>query len=72
VSQVINDDVHQGLKVISSDKDIHSSSGVAREKVGDLVNMSSIFQNNSCDNILKCIMGYFMFTPIRAPKQMGT
>ncbi len=72
MNQVINDDVHQGLKVIYGDKDIHSSLGVAREKVGDLMNMSSIFQNNSCDSILKCIMGYCMFTRIGAPKQMGT
>jgi hypothetical protein len=44
--RVNNDDVHQGSE------DIHSSSSVAREKVGDLpLNMCSILQNNSCDNI---------------------
>jgi hypothetical protein len=72
VSQIINDDVHQGPKAISGDKDIHSSLGVAREKVGDFVNMCSILQSNTCDSILKCIMGYYMFIPIGAPKQMGT
>jgi hypothetical protein len=36
-SRVNNDDVHQGLKAISSDKDMHTLSGVAREKVGDLL-----------------------------------
>jgi hypothetical protein len=39
-----NDDVHQGLEAISSDKDIHSSLGVVKEKVKDLpLNMCSIF-----------------------------
>jgi hypothetical protein len=37
VSQVSNDDVHQGLETISGDKDIHSLSSVARKKVGDLL-----------------------------------
>jgi hypothetical protein len=55
-NQINNDDVHQGPKVVSSDKDIYSSLGVAREKVGDLLwNMCSILQNNSCNNISKCI-----------------
>jgi len=44
-SRVNNDDVHQGLKAISSDKDMHTLSGVAREKVGDLpLNMCSTLQ----------------------------
>jgi hypothetical protein len=48
-------------------------SGVTKEKARDLpVNMCSILQNNSCDNIPKCIMGYYTFIPIEAPKQMGT
>jgi hypothetical protein len=42
---------------------------VAREKVGDLfMNMCSILQSNSYNNILKCIMGYCLLTPIGAPK----
>ncbi len=41
-SQVNNDDVHQGPKVFFDDKDIHPSSSVAKEKVGDLLlNMCS-------------------------------
>ncbi len=72
MSQVNNDNVHQGLEDISGDKDIPSSSSVVREKVGDLLlNMCSTFQNNSCDNISKCIMGYCTFTLVRASKQMG-
>jgi hypothetical protein len=72
-SWVSDDDVHQGSKVVSSDKDIHSSLGVARKKVGDFpLSMCSILQNNSCNSILKCIVGYCMFTLLKAPKQMGT
>ncbi len=70
---ISNDDVHQSLKVISKDKDIHLLSGVVREKVGDLLlNMCSIPPSNSYKSILKCIMGYYMFIPTKAPKQMGT
>jgi hypothetical protein len=36
VSWANNDDVHQGLKAISNDNDIHSSSSVEREKVENL------------------------------------
>jgi hypothetical protein len=61
--------VHQGPEVIFDDKDIHSSLGVAKEKVGDLLlNMCSTFQINNYDNILKCIMGYCTFIPIGASK----
>jgi hypothetical protein len=71
-SQVNNDNVHQSLEVVYSDNDIQSTSNVAREKVGDLpLNMCSIFQNNSCNNISKCIMNYYMFTLARALKQMS-
>jgi hypothetical protein len=46
------------LEAISSDRDIHSSPGVIREEVGDLLlNMCSIFQSNNYNNILKCIVG---------------
>jgi hypothetical protein len=34
VSRVSNDNVHQGLKVIFGDKDIHLLSSVVNEKVG--------------------------------------
>jgi hypothetical protein len=60
-SRVTNDNVHQSPKVVSSDKDIHSLLGVAKERVGDLhLNMCSTLQSNSCDNIPKCVMGYCM------------
>jgi hypothetical protein len=51
-NQVSNDNIHQGLKVVSNDKDIHLLLGVVKEKVGDLLlNMCFTFQNNNCDNI---------------------
>jgi hypothetical protein len=63
VSQVSNDDVHQSSKVVFDDKNIHLLSSVVREKVENLPpNMCSTFQNNNCNNILKCIMGCFTFT----------
>jgi len=41
---VNNDNVHQSSKAIFSDKNIHSSSGVAKEKVGPLsLKMCSTF-----------------------------
>ncbi len=73
VSQVNNDEVYQNTKINSSNKNIHSLSSVSKEKVGDLpLNMCSTFQNNSCNNISKCIMGYCTLTPIATLKQMGT
>jgi hypothetical protein len=72
-SRVNNDDVHQGLEVVYCDNDIQSTSTVAREKVRDLpLTMCSILQNNSCDNISKCIMDYCTLTLARALKQMNT
>ncbi len=42
MSWVSNDDVHQGSETFSDDKDIHSSLGVVKEKVRDLLlNMCS-------------------------------
>jgi hypothetical protein len=68
-----NGNVHQGVEVVFSDKDIHSSSNVVKEKVGNFhLNMCSTIQNNNCDNTLKCIMRFCTFIPIRAPKQMDT
>jgi hypothetical protein len=73
VSWISNNDIHQGSRVISGDKDIHSSLVVAREKMKDLyLNMCSILQNNSWNNILKHVVGYYMINPARASKQMGT
>jgi hypothetical protein len=73
VNRVNKHDVHQGAEVVYDDKDIHPSSSVVKEKVGDLpLNMCSILQNNSCNSILKCIMGYCMFIPTKTLKQMGT
>jgi hypothetical protein len=72
VSQVNNDNVHQNTKVISSNKSIHSSSNVLREKVGDLfLKMCFVFQSNSYNNIPTCVVNCCMFTPTRVLKQMG-
>jgi hypothetical protein len=73
VSQVNNDDVHQRSEAVFCDKDNYSLLNVTKEKLGDLpLNMCSTFQNNSYDNISKCIMGYCTLTSIVALKQMGT
>jgi hypothetical protein len=46
-SWISNDDIHQGLEIVSGDKDVHSSLYVARSKVRDLLsNMCSILQSN--------------------------
>jgi hypothetical protein len=67
VSRVSNDNVHQSLEVVFGDKDIHLLLGVAKEKVGDLpLNMCSTLQNNSCNNIPKCVMGYCILIPARS------
>jgi hypothetical protein len=59
-----NDNIHQSSKIIFGDKDIHSLLGLVKEKVGDfLLNMCSIFQNNNCNNIPKCVVGCYMFIP---------
>ncbi len=73
MSQVSNDDVHQGLEIIYGDKDIHSLSSVARKKVGDLpLNTCSTLQSNICDNISKCIAGCCKLILARAKKQTTT
>jgi len=72
INHVNNDNIHQGLKVVFTDKDIHLLLGVTREKVEDLpLNMCSILQINSYDNIPNSIVGYCMFIVVGAPKQMG-
>jgi hypothetical protein len=73
MNHVNNDDIHQGPKTVSGDKDIHLSSSVRRKKVGDLsLNMCSTLQTNNYDNIPKCIGGVLYVHSYRAPKQMGT
>jgi len=65
--------INQGSKVVYDNRDIHSSLGVARKKVGDLfLNMCFILQNNNCNTILKCIVHYYKFTLIGTLKQMDT
>jgi hypothetical protein len=71
-SQVNNDNVHQSTEAVSSNKNIHSSSSVTREKVGDLpLNMCSVLESNSYNNISKCVVGYYTLIPTGALKQMG-
>ncbi len=61
VSWVSNDNVHQSMKNIYGDKIIHLLSGVTTKKVGDFpLNMCSTLQNNSCNNILKCVVGCYL------------
>jgi hypothetical protein len=44
-SWINNDNIRQSPKIVSGDKDIHSLSGVVREKVGNLfLNMCSTLQ----------------------------
>ncbi len=72
MSQVNNDNVHQNTKVNSDNKNIHSSSNVLREKVGDLsLNMCFVFQSNRYNNIPMCVVNCCMFTPTKVLKQMG-
>jgi hypothetical protein len=72
-SWINKDIVHQSMKIIFSYKNIHLSSSVAKEKVGNIpLNMCSVFQGNNCNNIPKCVMGCCMFIPTRVMKQMHT
>jgi hypothetical protein len=53
-----NDNVCQGLKIVSSDDNVHLFSYVAREKVKNLLlYVSSIFQCDSYNDFSKHIMG---------------
>jgi hypothetical protein len=71
-SGVNNDNIHQSVQAIFSDKNIHSLLNVAKEKVGNLLlNMCSILQSNNFDSVFKCNVGCYTFTPIGASKQMG-
>ncbi len=72
-SWINNDNVHQSMKTIYGNKNIHSSSSMAHEKVRYLpLNMCFTFQNNNYNNILKCVVHYCTLTPIGPPKQMDT
>jgi hypothetical protein len=68
-----NDSVNQSMGIVFNNKNIHLSTSVEKEKVGDFpLNMCSVLQSNNRKNISKCVMGYYTFTSIRALKQMGT
>ncbi len=72
MSQVSNDKVHQSMKTLSNNKNIHLLLSVAKEEVGNLLlNMYFVIQNNNCNNISKCVMGCCMFIITKALKQMG-
>jgi hypothetical protein len=60
--------------MIFGDKNINFLFHVEGEKVGNLSLMyvCSIFQNNSCDNVLEGIIGCNAFIPTWALKQMNT
>jgi hypothetical protein len=61
------------MKIVFSNKNIHSLSSVAREKVRDLpLNMCFALQNNSYNSILKSIVNCCTLTHTRASKQMNT
>lgn len=61
------------MEVVSGNKNIYSSLSVAKDKARDLLlNICSILQSNSYNDITKCVVDYCMFIPIRASKQMGT
>jgi hypothetical protein len=65
--------VSQGSKIVFSDDDIHSSLGMAGEKVGNFsLYMSSIFWHDNCNNISKHIMGHNVFIFAWATYQMDT
>jgi len=71
-SWVSYDDIHQGSKVIFSDKDIHSSLGVAREKVGDFHWICVPFSKTIVATVSRNVSWVVcMFTLLKAPKQMG-
>jgi hypothetical protein len=73
MSQIDNDNVHQGSKTILGDDNIHLSLCVVGGKVRNFfVYMSSIFQCDNCNGILKHIMGCNAFNPAWAMEQMDT
>ncbi len=57
MSQISNDNIRQGSKIVFGDDNIHSSSCVVGEKVKNLfVYMNSTLQCNKYNSISKCIM----------------
>jgi hypothetical protein len=69
---VENDNVHQSTKIVYGNKNIHSSSGVVREKVGEVpLNMCFAFQHNNYNSTPKCVVGCILIL-IGPLKQMGT
>jgi len=61
------------MEAIFGNKNIHSLSNVAKEKVGDHpLNMCFTLQSNSYNSISKCVVGYCALTPTGNLKQMGT
>jgi hypothetical protein len=74
MNQANNDNFHQNLKTILGDNNMHLSSNMTMEKVGDLLSnmcftlQNNSLQNNSCNNIPKCVVGYCTLNPTRAPK----
>lgn len=58
MSQIGNDNIHRGSKIVFGDDNIHSSSCVAGGKAKNLfLYVSSTFQCDNYNGILKCIMG---------------
>jgi len=63
MSRIDNDNVRQGLKIVSSDNNIHPFPNMVGKKVGNLfLYVSSILRRDICNNILKHIMGYNVLT----------
>jgi hypothetical protein len=61
------------MEVIFGNKNIHLSLNVVKEKVRNLfLNMCFAIQIISCNNIPKCVVDCYTFTPIGASKQTGT
>jgi hypothetical protein len=57
-SRIDNDNVHQSLKIVSNDGNIHSSPCMAGGKVGKFsLYVNFTFQHDNCNGISKCIMG---------------
>ncbi len=64
MSQISNDNICQGTKIVSSDDNIHLFSCVGGEKVRNLsLYVSSTLQCDSCNSISKHIMNYNVLTP---------
>jgi hypothetical protein len=60
MSRIGNDNIHQGLKIVSSDDNIHSSMCVAGEKVRNFsLCISSTLQCDNYNGILKRIMSHY-------------